>query len=79
MSSQVNVIVPAAIDAPRGALWFGQAFDALRALGTAVRASADARRRSRDAVAVRDYARLIEKTDPGMAADLRAAVDRHLG
>ncbi len=79
MSSQVHVIVPPAIAAPRGAVWFGQAFDALRSLRTAVRASAEARRRSRDAVAVRAYALQIEKTDPGMAADLRAAVDRHIG
>lgn len=79
MSTQVHVIVPASVEAPRGAVWFGQAFDALRSLGKAVRASAETRRRSRDAVAVREYALQIEKTDPGMAADLRAAVDRHLG
>jgi len=79
MSTQVHVIVPAAVDAPRGAVWFGQAFDTLRSFGKAVRASAESRRRARDAATVRDYALQIEKTDPGMAADLRAAVDRHLG
>ncbi len=79
MSTQVNVIVPANIEAPRGAVWFGQAVDAARSFAAAVRASAKARRQTRDAVAVRQYAVYLEKTDPGMAADLRAAVDRQLG
>ena len=51
----------------------------MRAFGTAARASAAARRRARDAMIVRDYAMQIEHVDPGMAAALRAAVDRHVG
>ncbi len=79
MSTRAHVIVPSNVEAPRGAVWFGQALDAVRAFGTAARASAQARRRARDAASVREYAMYLEKTDPGMAADLRAAVDRHLG
>ena len=67
------------IEAPRGGAWIAQVGDAFQSLRAAMRASAAARRRVRDAVAVREYARQIESVDPGLAADLRAAVDRQFG
>ncbi len=78
MNTRVNVL-SSGIATPRGSSWIAQVADAVRSFGTAARASAAARRRVRDAMIVRDYALQIEHVDPGMAADLRAAVDRHIG
>jgi len=64
------------IEAPRGGAWIAQVREAFHSLRAAMRASAAARRRVRDIVAVREYARQVENIDPGLASDLRAAADR---
>jgi hypothetical protein len=79
MSTQVTIQAPVQIATPRGALWVGRLVSATQALLVAVRAERLARRRAREAAEVRAYARELERTMPGMAADLYAAADRHAG
>jgi len=66
---------------PRGAIWAAQA--ALRLVGwfTDLRARWAARpvERFGDAEALRAYAMRFRDSDPGLAADLLAAADRHRG
>jgi len=77
MSTHVTVHAPVRVAAPRGAIWVGRLVDATQALLRAMRAERQARQRAREAAAVRAYARELESTMPGMAADLYAAADRH--
>lgn len=79
MSTQVTVQAPLRVATPRGALWVGRLTSAGQALLTAVRAQREANRRAREAAEVRAYARELESSMPGMAADLYAAADRHAG
>lgn len=79
MNTKVSVISPSHTAAPRGANWVGLAFDALRAGIKALRATQLMQRRRIDAAWLRNYANQIQASDPGMAADLRAAADRHTG
>ncbi|MEW6704019.1 MAG: hypothetical protein AB1430_04130 [Pseudomonadota bacterium] len=79
MSTHVTVQVPVGVTAPRGAVWVGRAISAVQALARAMRAERAARQRAREAAEVRAYARELEDTMPGMAADLYAAADRHAG
>lgn len=79
MSTHVEVRLPTAVRTPRGARWVGQLIDVIQAFSRAWSETQKIRVRERNAAWVRDYANRIAATDPGMAADLRAAVDRELG
>lgn len=64
--------------APRLAAPFASAFAALlNALKPAERVNAEENQAAREAADVRTMARQYLKTDPGFAADLFAAADRH--
>lgn len=84
--TQVSVVLPAPIAAPRGAAWAARAYAAVaRALGGLWNDSAAAERegargwsRGREAAALRRYAARMSAVDPSFAADLYAAADRHL-
>lgn len=76
MSTSISIIVPTPVSAPRGARWFGQAVAAVQAFRRAASASRELRQRQKDALAVRELAAQLERSMPGMAADLRAAADR---
>ena len=76
MSTSINVIIPTTVRAPRGAQWVGQAVEAFRAYRLAARATREQRALRKDAQAVRELAAALERSMPGMAADLRAAADR---
>jgi hypothetical protein len=74
----VTINVPGDVPAPRGAAWAAQAATALlRAIAkwTAPRAQANAP--MVEATQVRALARSYMDSDPGFAADLFAAADRH--
>jgi hypothetical protein len=64
---------------PRGARWAAVAFLRLIEALDLSRVSATARRHSRveEAESVRAMARSLEATEPGFAADLYAAANRH--
>jgi len=75
----VTTVHPAPVGIPRGSVWAAQAAlalgDAWRRLFT-LRTQAP-RTRSQEAEALRAYALSIRQSDPGFAADLYAAADRH--
>jgi hypothetical protein len=80
MNITANVMVPELTSTPRGAELVGWLVDAgatLAAYVRARRAERGAATRYEDAEAVRRYARSVQNTDPGFAADLFAAADRH--
>lgn len=78
-STTITVQIPAPRSIPRGATLVGALYDAVVSYRR-YRAEANRlRQRAHDAEAVRRYAALIQGSDPGMAADLRAAADRHVG
>jgi hypothetical protein len=79
MSTQVSVQVPVRVAPLRDASWVGRLAGTVQSLARALRAEREARQRARDAAAVRAYAREIESSMPGMAADLYAAADRYAG
>lgn len=79
MTTQVTVVVPSAPVMPRGAVWVGKLIDTFNAYRVASAATNDVRTRARHAAEVRRHADRLSVSDPGMAADLRAAVDRYLG
>lgn len=64
---------------PRGAVWVGELIDTFNAYRAAASATSEARNRARNAADVRRYADRLRASDPGMAADLHAAVDRYIG
>jgi len=67
--------------APRGARLVGLVFDVLSRHFEGQREREAARglmRRAAEADSVRNHAYRIQATDPGMAADLFAAADRHV-
>lgn len=72
---------PARLTVPRGALWFGNAAAALiagiRRLDIWLLSLNS--REPRTASEVMAYAREIENSDPGLAADLRSAALRSMG
>lgn len=76
MSTMQNVFVPVATPMPRGARWFGQL---LSMLLPARRPATVASTREQEAAEVRELARSVQHSDPGFAADLYAAADRHEG
>jgi hypothetical protein len=77
-STTITVQIPAPRSIPRGATLVGAIYDAVVSYRR-YRAEANRlQRRSHDAAAVRRFAARIQHTDPGMAADLRAAADRHI-
>lgn len=62
------------VSEPRGARWAAGLFQAVvRAFGAAPKALT----RAQEAAEVREMARQMQATDPGFAADLYAAADRH--
>jgi hypothetical protein len=64
--------------APRGAQLFAMLFDAVERLARRIDAARTANSRAAEAEQVRRFARSLQDTDPGFAADLYAAADRHL-
>jgi hypothetical protein len=76
MSTSISIQVTAPVRAPRGAQWLGQLVSAVQAYRVAARATREQRQRVKDAIAVRALAADLERSMPGMAADLRAAADR---
>lgn len=72
----ITTVHPATIATPRGATW---AAEAAVALADALRRLFTPRPRAaiEDVEAVRAYANRLRASDPGMAADLFAAADRH--
>ena len=79
--SHITLTVPPPITAPRGAVWAAAlSYAALEAVSRAWRTSGEDQkglRRGREAAALRRYADEVAATDPGFAADLYAAADRH--
>jgi cob(I)alamin adenosyltransferase len=66
---------------PRGAIWAADAVVSVYRWATALRARWAERQAGRfsDAEALRQYAMQFINSDPGLAADLFAAADRHRG
>jgi hypothetical protein len=64
---------PAPVAVPRGALWVGWMAD----LVVAWRARQRLERRAQDAASLRRWAQRLQVSEPSLAADLRAAADRH--
>jgi hypothetical protein len=74
----VTVNVAGRVEAPRGAAWAAHAAVALlRAVQRWLAPRTPAPQSSLDAARVRALARLYVQSDPGFAADLFAAADRH--
>jgi hypothetical protein len=74
----VTVNVAAKIQAPRGAIWAARAASALlRAIAHWAAPRAPASAPMAEAAHVRELARWYQDADPGFAADLSAAADRH--
>jgi hypothetical protein len=77
-TTTMDLQVPQQRTAPRLAAPFAAAFAALlNALKPAERVAAEENQAAREAADVRAMARQYLKTDPGFAADLFAAADRH--
>lgn len=80
--STATVHVPSLPVAPRGAQLVGLVYDLASRVLMRLHRYQDGRRawrRALDAENVRRIAASYEASDPGMAADLRAAADRHTG
>ena len=75
MSTYVEVLVPARPATPRLVSWLDQAIEAAAAFRRAHAARAAHRRLAREAHDLRQLARELEASQPGMAADLRRAAD----
>ena len=76
MSTSITILAPTTVRVPRGARWVGQAVEAIQAYRRAARASRERRQLVQDAMTVRALAADLERSMPGMAADLRAAAHR---
>lgn len=77
-TTTMDLQVPQQRTAPRLAAPFAAAFAALlNALKPAERVNVEENQAAREAADVRTMARQYLKTDPGFAADLFAAADRH--
>jgi hypothetical protein len=77
-TTTMDLQVPQQRTAPRLAAPFAAAFAALlNALKPAERVNVEENQAAREAADVRVMARQYLKTDPGFAADLFAAADRH--
>lgn len=80
--SQITLHVPAPVAMPRGADWAATAFATLMGHLARIWAAGRARRthlqRIDEAVALRRLAADVSRYDPGFAADLFAAADRHI-
>jgi hypothetical protein len=77
-TTTMDLQVPQQRTAPRMAAPFAAAFAALlNALKPAERVNVEENQAAREAADVRAMARQYLKTDPGFAADLFAAADRH--
>lgn len=77
MSTLLDVQVPARVATPRVALFLERLIDACQSLARLYRARRDLHERARDAYRVRELARRLERSDPGVASDLRCAADRY--
>ena len=76
--STITITGIAKVSEPRGALWAARAAAALgRLLARRPRELSPAEVAAREAEMVRALARHHMSTDPGFAADLMAAADRH--
>jgi hypothetical protein len=72
-TATLSIARPATVAVPRGALWVGWLAD----LAIAWRARQQLERRAHDAAALRRWAQRLQMSEPSLAADLRAAADRH--
>lgn len=77
MSTPASITVRGPVTPVRQASWLASAGATVHSFVRAWRATREMKRRVQDAAEVRAYARSIEKTMPGMAADLYAAADRN--
>ena len=77
-TTTLSSVVESLPRAPRGAQLFALLFDALERLVRRIDAARIAHTRASEAEQVRRFARSLQDTDPGFAADLYAAADRHL-
>jgi hypothetical protein len=77
-TTTITVQIPAPRSIPRGATLVGAIYDAVVSYRRYRAEATRLRQRSVDADAVRRYAATLQNSDPGMAADLRAAADRHI-
>jgi len=76
--STITVTGIGKVSAPRGALWAARAASALwRVVARQPRVRSAAEAAARDVAMVRAMARHYLASDPGFAADLMAAADRH--
>ncbi|URI10299.1 hypothetical protein MW290_14885 [Aquincola tertiaricarbonis] len=79
MSTTSNVFVPRYQATPRGAKLVGLIVSTFTNIAERRRAAKMAAVKSVEAEEVRRYARGVARHDPGFAADLFAAADRHTG
>ncbi len=79
MNTVVNVFVPRETAAPRGAKLVSLIHNTIANLAARREARKAASVAALEAEEVRRYARDVERHDPGFAADLFAAADRHNG
>ena len=75
----LTTVHPAPVAMPRGAVWAPRSPSLARRRAAAVRRRGARRgaRAAQDAEALRHYASSFRESDPGFAADLYAAADRH--
>lgn len=81
-TATLSLARPAHVAVPRGALWVGWLADlgvAWRERRIAAAALRERELRSSDAAALRRWAQRLQEVEPALAADLRAAADRHVG
>jgi hypothetical protein len=74
-STTLSVLPVRATAEPRGALLVGLLYSAFQALFRSTPARMPSR--TEEAAQVREMARQVQFSDPGFAADLMAAADRH--
>ncbi|MEF7617145.1 hypothetical protein V4F39_24745 [Aquincola sp. MAHUQ-54] len=78
MSTSATVFVPRHQPAPRGAKLVALIFNTFANIAARRRAAKQAEVLAVEAEEVRRYARGVARQDPGFAADLFAAADRHI-
>lgn len=81
-SLSLSLARPAPVAVPRGALLVGWLADvglAWHARRVAAAAQREHEVRVSDAAALRRWAQRLQEVEPALAADLRAAADRHVG
>lgn len=80
-TATLSLVRPAPVAVPRGAVLVGWLADlgvALRRRHQHAQALRDRELRASDAAALRRWAQRLQDREPSLAADLRAAADRHV-